>query len=956
MLQIEGDMTERPTGSVERAASFGSFRLFPAQQLLLENGAPVRLGSRALEILAALIEQPGELISKAELMARVWPDTFVDENTLRVHVAALRRALGDGQPGRRYLTNVPGRGYCFVAPVDISEPEQPPALPADMPMPAHNLPISRSRIVGRAKAIDGLRDQLTKQRLVTIVGDGGIGKTTVALALAEALLPTYEHGVRFVDLAAIEDPQFVPGAVGTTLGLALHPEDAIPRLVDAIKDKQMLIVLDSCEHVIEAAASLSEQLLAQAPWVRILATSREALRAEGERVHRLQALDVPTNAPEATVADALTSPAVQLFVERAAAIVEGFELNDAEAPIISDICRKLGGNALAIELAAARVDAFGIQQLAVLLDDRFRILKQGKRTAQPRHRSLTAALDWSYEFLPDAEQTVLRRLSVFAGVFTLDSAIAVAEDGEIDIVETVANLVAKSLVSADVGGAVVLYRLLDTTRAYTIQKLIENREFEACARRHAQHQLDWFKGLEANWQTRTTAEWLVEYGRRIDDLRAALNWAFSPDGDLSVAVSLTAASSALWPALAPIGESLEYIERAIAGRKGASTLTAREETRLLRVLAGALTLTRGPHPFIRKFLDDALEIAEKANDLNGRVQTLLSMSAHGLYAGNYREAAQLAERCCDIGRESTDIGHRLMGGGVAAPAFFYLGEFIDAQRHIDAILNQNSASQQYWLLGFRLGAHATQSNLQWLRGFPDQAMRSVEGAITQGDANDSSVVRMDILGQAACPIALQVGDFTTAERWIAMLLELSARDALTVWNLRGRCLKGMLLLARGDMTGLAILDSALDLLREANFVYLRTMSIAALAQGLAAAGRAAEALAAIDEALELADRHEERWCMSELLRIKGEIVLSGGSGNANETAEDLFLRALEDARRQAALSWELRAAMSLARLWRQGDRAADAGDLLSGVYGRFTEGFGTADLTAARAMLDAFRA
>jgi predicted ATPase len=663
-------------------------------------------------------------------------------------------------------------------------------------------------------------------------------------------------------------------------------------------------------------------------------------------------LDVPTNGSELTVANALASSAVQLFVERAAAIVEGFELRDTDAPIVADICRKLGGNPLAIELAAARVDAFGIQQLAVLLDDRFRILKQGKRTAQPRHRSLAAALDWSFEFLPDAERVVLRRLSVFAGVFPLDAAIAVAEDDSTDVVEMVANLVAKSLVSADVGGAVVHYRLLDTTRAYTMQKLIESGELAACARRHAQHQLDWFKGLEVNWQARTNAEWLIEYGQRIDDLRGALNWAFSPDGDVSLAVSLTAASSALWPALAQVGESLDYIEQALASRKKASTLTAREETRLLRILAGALMLTKGPRPSIRKFLNEALEIAEKAGDLHGRVHALLGMAVHSLYAGNYRETAELAERCCDIGRESTDIGHRLMGAGVAAPAFYCLGDFTSSQRHIDSILHQDSASQQYWLLGYRLGAQNTLSNLLWLRGLPDQAMRSVESAIAQGDANGAAIIRMETLGHAACSIALQEGDFTAAARWIATLLDLSAKDVLPVWNLRGRCLRGMLLLARGDRAGLEILEGALDLLREANFVFLRTMSEAALAQGLGAAGETDKAHAAIDQALEQAHRREESWCTAELLRIKGEIIRLAQPPDGARNAEDYFLQSVDWARRQKALSWELRAATSLARLWREDGKIVEAKELLSGVYDRFTEGFETADLRTAKALMD----
>ena len=948
-------MSDPSLTSAERAISFGSFRLLPAQQLLLEGEAPVRLGSRALEILIALADRAGELVSKAELMAHVWPDTFVDENTLRVHVAGLRKVLGDGQPGRRYLANVPGRGYRFVAPVELSEPAVPSVVEHVAADRAHNLPVSRARLVGRADVIGILADRLPKQRFVTIVGAGGIGKTTVALALAEALLARYQDGARFVDLAPLDDAQFVPTALGTTLGLALQPKDAVPRLVDFLRDKRMLIVLDNCEHVVETTAFLVDQLLVGAPGVHILATSREPLRVDGERVHRLQPLEVPADPSRLTAADALGFSSVRLFVERAAAILDGFELSDADAPIVSDICRKLGGVALAIELAAARVDAFGIGQLAVLLDDRFRVLKRGKRTAQPRHQSLAAALDWSYEFLPEIERVALCRLSVFAGAFTLGSAIAVAGDDDTDVVEAVANLVAKSLISADVGGEVVHYRLLETTRVYALEKLDSVGDLAKYARRHAQHYLDWSQSVEGSWQARTNAEWLVEYGQRIDDLRAALNWAFSPNGDLSIAISLTAAAVAMWPALAPMGESVGYVERALATRTAGSTLTGREEARLLRLLAGALTVTQGPRPSFRRYPTEALAIAERLDDVNGRVQALLSLSIQSLYSGNFRDAATLAESCCAAGANSADAGHRLMGAGVAAPAFYCLGDFSNARRHIDSILRQDQSSSQYWFLGYRLGAQSALSNLEWLRGFPDQAARIAKNALEQSVANGGAIMRMDVLAQSAVPIAMYLGDLVAAEDGITTLLDLSAKNALGVWHARGRCLKGMLLVARGDTSGLALLESALEWLREANFFYLYAMPTAALAVGLSEAGETTRARAKIDEAIEIAARNEEHWCMAELLRIKGEILRLDRSTDANDNPEAYFQQALDWARRQGALSWELRAAMSLARLWRDDRKIAEAGELLSSVYDRVTEGFDTIDLKTARALMDEFR-
>jgi predicted ATPase/DNA-binding winged helix-turn-helix (wHTH) protein len=460
-------------------SAFGPFRLFPARQLLLEGAAPVRLGSRALEILAALVERPGELVSKDELTARVWPHTVVEESSLKVHVAALRRVLGEGRRGRRFIATVSGRGYRFVAPVEHSNPAVPPAYQNGVPVSAHNLPASLTRMIGRAETIDALGRQLSQHRLVTVVGPGGIGKTTVAIAAAEALIAAYDRGVRFVDLAPMGDPQFVPGAVAAAVGLAIHSENTATVLTTYLRSKRILLVLDSCEHVIEAAASLAEQIISGAPNVHILATSREPLRLRGEQVQRLSPLASPPSSPGLTAAEALTFPAVQLFTERAAESLEGFELSDADAPVVADICRKVEGIALGIELAATRIDALGVRTLSTLLDDRFRLLRQERRTYLSRHRSLAASLDWSYAALPEAERTILCRLSVVAGPFTVEAASAVAAGAGIapsEVIDGIENLVAKSLLSAEVSGPVAEYRLLDTTRAYALEKLAESGE------------------------------------------------------------------------------------------------------------------------------------------------------------------------------------------------------------------------------------------------------------------------------------------------------------------------------------------------------------------------------------------------------------------------------------------------------------------------------------------------
>src|ERR1700730_4097433 len=276
----------------EETFAFGSIRLIPAQPMLFEDGKPIRLGSRALDILVTLIESAGETIHKDLLIARTWPDTVVDEGALRVHVAALRKALGDGQAGKRYIANIPGRGYCFIAPV-TREQRQPAIAPTNGAAGRGNLPAPLTRIVGRDDIIAALVAQLAQRRFLTIVGPGGIGKTTVAIAVAETVSASYRDGIWFVGLASLPDSDLVTSALSTVLGVSLLGANPISGLAGWLPDKHALIVLDSCEHVIGAAAAIAEAILKAAARISILATSREPLRAEGEWLHRLPSLELP---------------------------------------------------------------------------------------------------------------------------------------------------------------------------------------------------------------------------------------------------------------------------------------------------------------------------------------------------------------------------------------------------------------------------------------------------------------------------------------------------------------------------------------------------------------------------------------------------------------------------------------------------------------------------------------
>ena len=413
-----------PLAPTKDVISFGPFRMDPSERLLTRDGAVVDLGARTLDTLMVLVSRPNEIVGKRELMAQVWPDVTVEEGSLRFHISGLRKALGDGENGARYITTLAGRGYCFVAPVTRSSDRSgKPAVAASFPRA--NVPGHLLRMVGRQDDVLTLSTELAASRFVTIVGPGGVGKTTVAAAVAHDLLEDFSGAVHFVELGALSDPGLVASSLALSLGLSVRSEDPTPSLISHLHNKRMLLIFDNCEHVIDAAATLATKIVMSGPGIHILATSREALRVDGEQVYKLEPLGFASDDPGLTAAIALTFPATQLFVERAAAGGARLELDDTNAVIVASICRKLDGVALAIELAAGRVAAYGLSQTAALLEQRLSLLWHGKRSAPPRQQTLKATLDWSFGLLSELEREVLQQLAVFVGDFTLEAALAI---------------------------------------------------------------------------------------------------------------------------------------------------------------------------------------------------------------------------------------------------------------------------------------------------------------------------------------------------------------------------------------------------------------------------------------------------------------------------------------------------------------------------------------------------
>ena len=944
------------------AVSFGPFILSIGQHALFKDDKPVHLGSRAFEILVALVERTGELVTKEELLARIWPNVFVGEANLRVHIAALRKALGDGQGGNRFINTTPGRGYRFVAKVTPMEGRGSFHLDRPPKPQSQNVPAPLTRMVGRDEIVARLVGYLTERRLVTLVGSGGVGKTTVALEVAHQLITTYPDAVRFIDLGPISKPWLVATALASSLGLEVRSETPISDLVAFLREKEMLLVFDGCEPVVDAAAALVEQVLLGAPGVRILTTSREPLRAGGECLHRLQPLKYPPTSSHITSAEALSFPAIQLFVERTTAAIDEFELTDELAPAVAEICRRLDGIPLAIELAAGRVDGVGIKGLLTRLDDQFRILTGGLRTALPRHKTLSAMIEWSYELLQEDERAVLRALSVCVGPFSPEAANAIVPVTGVearDVDTLVAALVAKSLVTADIGGAIVLYRLLDTTRSYTFEKLKESEHLELCARRHAEYFGDALKRAGAEWNTSLTLDWLATYAHQIDNVRTALDWASSPNGDVKTFVALVIAAVPLWLQLSLLDECHMHVDEALSALGPETSDNLRQRMQLTAAFGVTLTHKFGPGPSVNKAWASVLDSAELLNDADYKLRALWGLWVANINGGQYRAALTFAQEFNRVATEQQidverHIGHRLIGN-----TLYYLGDHAGARWHIEEMRNNYvaPASRSHvvrYQFDQRMASGVILARILWAQGFPDQALKILEDSLNEALASGHALSICIALALGMCPIALEVGDLDLADRSVKTLFDYSKRHSLAYWLAWSHAFRGVLQIKRGEIaSGLRILGETLEKKTgEPNFAQNHIPFLAEFAGALCSSKQTAKALSVIDAALDRCERDDGRWYFAELLRVKAQIVLRDGKERAAEEAEKYFLLSLDWARKQKALSWELRTITSLARLRCDQKHNDEARDLLKTVYAKFVEGWNTTDLKAARTLLD----
>jgi predicted ATPase len=937
--------------------SFGPFRLYADNRLLKKGNEALVVGGRALDILIVLVERAGEVVTHKELISRVWSDVTVEEANLRVQINGLRTALGDGREDARYIINVAGRGYCFAAPVTRTTARQiSPPVAAVATRALNNLPVRLTRMVGRDSIVRTLSEQLMLWRFVSIVGPGGMGKTAVAVSVAHMLFDDFDGAVFFIDLAALTDPQLVPTAVASALGLMVRAPDPIVSLLAFINDKKLLLVLDNCEHVIDVAAPMAERVVSETPQAHVLTTSRESLRVEGEHVHLLYALDCPPEDVDLTAAEALRYPAAQLFMERAVASGHTSELSDDDAPRVARICQGLDGIALAIEVAASRVGSYGIRGIEKLLDNRFSLLWQGRRTARPRHQTLNAMLDWSYNLLSEHEKLVLRRLSVFVGGFTLQSACSVTSEADAyagEVTSAILSLAEKSLIAATEINGSTYYRLLDTTRAYAAAKLAERGEADHVARRHAINYSEFLEHDELV-QSKFGEHDLSGYAPHIGNVRSALEWALSEHGDAAVGVGLATWAAPLFIGLSLLDECKGWCERALGALDDAGRGT-RQEMILQEALGLSLMFTRGHSDQVRTAIERGLALAEALDEPLHQMQLLAGLNNLLPRFGDFRGAAALAEKRCAIAQRAQNMADLAMAEWVLGTFHHMLGDQAAAQLHCERGMTRSVELPWFNanLFGFDhrvFGLHGLARAL-WLRGFADQALKTAQRAIDEatGHNHPVSICSSLIYGSS---VFLWAGDFEKTADLIERLIAHSEQNSLGPYRALGLALKGELAVSRNEPeAGVELLRSALATLDAVQHKGMTMVFLGALAEGLRKTLQIEEAFLTITEAIARAEKYGGTFCLAELLRVKAQIFATMPRQDRS-LAVDCLNDALTIAREQSALAWELRSATTLAQLLAESGQHDQARHGLTIVYDRFTEGFATADLQIARQVIE----
>jgi predicted ATPase/DNA-binding winged helix-turn-helix (wHTH) protein len=934
---------------------FGPFELNVAERSLKKANQVLPLGGRAYDILIALLENAGEVIGKAELIARAWPDVTVEEGSLRVHLSALRKALGDGQFGNKYIANVQGQGYSFIAPViRLSIDHDRGNASAGM----SNLPAALGRMVGRNDVVLEIQGLLqTGQRLITILGAGGIGKTTVALSVGHGALADFSGAAFFVDLSTVTDQENLIGAIASAVGLGPQLVDPKEALLNFLRPRRLLVILDSCEHLIEKTADIAGYIFQNAPGIYILATSREALHVPGEHALGLCPLDCPPEQSGLTASEVIAYPAVRLFAERVSARRGEFSLGDDEAAMVAEICRKLDGIPLAIELAAGRAAILGVRNTVARLGSRLDLLKFGRRTANPRHQTLIATLDWSHDHLSEIERVVLRRVAIFVGQFTLEAALAVAEEAGIDeseITGALGNLVDKSLIGVRTSSEGPRYRLLDTTRAYALEKLAISGEQDAIAGRHASFSIRMLESNPVNLFDLESAEIAANAVRDyLGNIRAALAWSFGPNGDDLKAIRLAAAASQLFLAMSLLLECRTWMEKAID--RMAADCDPRDQMEIHASLALSLMFTAGNSERVREAFNTSLTFAERLDDTYQQLRLLSGLSMYLHRTIDAVGSLEVALRAETVAKKTGNPEDASLADAMLGAAYYMLADHVRAPKYLERALHGSQASQRFnptqYLFDLRTTSLFNLTRSHWFAGNLDKAAAYAERTIEEAGRSNHPIALCRAL-ILTMPFHFWIGDLEQVERNLSELELTAEKYSLEPFRAVAIGLRGRHSIHVGrTMDGIRHLQDSLEKLRVLRYEMLVTDFVSELAVGLANQNQRTEALTLIDASIVSQLESKRPLHLPALFLAKG-MALMGGEARQSDLSLECFREAMTLAGQQSALSFELRAGLGLARIWIDRGQIRKAHDLIGPVYSRFIEGLTTPDLISARQILE----
>ncbi|MFK2853089.1 winged helix-turn-helix domain-containing protein [Dyella humi] len=926
--------------------SFGPFRLSKLEERLECNGNPVHIGALAFQILTHLVEHSGEVVSKQALMDVAWPNLSVDERNLFFHIHILRKALGDD--GDRYILSVPRKGYCFVGPITRHDDSQSNSRLTIFPIgPPRAIPRSLP-LIGRALSIEEIVVLLSSHRVVSVTGPGGMGKTSVAITVSQQLESKFRDGACFVELGPVEDPSRVAEAFAIALGLPVKKAQPLGDILQFVQLKEMLILVDGCEHVIDESAALIQAIVSSSVGVRILSTSREALRIEGEWVFQLPPLTSAPIGKELSASAIASYPAIQLFIERAE-MATNVTLSDRDIKLLVPISNKLDGLPLAIELAASQVSAIGLEKLVDALGEPAVLEWARKEIVPPGHQTLSAMLDWSCQRLSELEHCMLRHLSLFRGSFEFEAAIVMMQ-GTMDGSEAaivLSQLAAKSLLHVDRTDVVVRYRLLDTTKAYARFKLMESGDYADACRKHARL----YASALARFQDPNSDRLLQKaFAGQIEDITAAISWGFQSDGDISLAVDLVVGSLPVWQSLHLLQDRKVYIEKALLHLDQVNVSVDVELT-LRCSLAFTIMLISG---FTEEFTVAwwrVYDVAEAAQRVDMQMVALLRLWSQQVLLSDAHKADDFSNKFQRLAQTSEGALWTGIADWYRGYLRYQAGDFLGARTFLERAASesrQSSIDIQRKVYGYdcRVSAMSHLSNTILLLGDVGRATEVAKQAVELGLSEADDVSVCSALSVATHNLIL-IGSIEEAESLAREFLKQAEERALGNFYSLAHAYTGLLKLWKGDGGGLKQVDDSLVHMTNLGYpAWVRAFTAERL--HVLIEGDLVRTIGVGTTALSTSEPNLWGWYLAEAIRLNGRLAQI--SGDTLE-AERLFLAALEVARSQSSPFWELRAANDLVQLWSYDKRIHGGRVLLEDICSKFSSDMPTKDLIRAKCLL-----